>query len=76
MLITHQQKGNTMTVSLTKTPVSLTKEPNFIRITKAGSDRDGSLADVERVTKSNAVVCYVRGQGYRTYQQGQYEVIG
>ena len=69
MLITHQQKGNTMTVSLTK-------EPKVIRITKAGSDLDGSLAEVERFTKANAVVCYVQGEGYRTYQQGQYEVIG
>lgn len=69
MLITHQQKGNTMTVSLTK-------EPKAIRITKAGSDLCGNLAEVERITKTGAVVCYVNGEGYRTYQQGQYEVIG
>lgn len=69
MLITHQQKGNTMTVSLTK-------EPKVIRITKAGSDLCDNLAEVERITKTGAVVCYVSGEGYRTYQQGQYEVIG
>lgn len=69
MLITHQQKGNTMTVSLTKTP-------EVIRITKAGSDLCGDIAEVERVTKTGAVVCYVKDEGYRTYQQGQYEVIG
>lgn len=69
MLITHQQKGNTMTVSLTK-------EPKVIRITKAGSDLCDNLAEVERITKTGAVVCYVKGEGYRTYQQGQYEVIG
>jgi hypothetical protein len=68
MLITHQQKGKKMTVSLTKTPT-------VIRITKAFSDLDGRLAEVERVTKSGAVVCYVENEGYRTYQQGQYEVI-
>jgi len=69
MLITHQQKGKTMTVSLTKTP-------EVIRITKAGSDLCGDIAEVERVTKTGAVVCYVKDEGYRTYQQGQYEVIG
>jgi hypothetical protein len=69
MLITHQQKGNTMTVSLTKTP-------EVIRITKVGSDLCGDIAEVERVTKTGAVVCYVKDEGYRTYQQGQYEVIG
>ena len=69
MLITHQQKGNTMTEVLTKTPEA-------IRITKADSDLCGNLAEVERITKTGAVVCYVKGEGYRTYQQGQYEVIG
>lgn len=60
-----------MTVSLTKT-----KTPEVIRITKAGSDLCGDIAEVERVTKTGAVVCYVKDEGYRTYQQGQYEVIG
>lgn len=69
MLITHQQKGNTMTEVLTKAPEA-------IRITKADSDLCGNLAEVERITKTGAVVCYVKGEGYRTYQQGQYEVIG
>ncbi len=69
MLITHQQKGKTMTVSLAKAP-------EVIRITKADSDLCGNLAEVERITKTGAVVCYVNGEGYRTYQQGQYEVIG
>jgi len=54
----------------------LTKTPEAIRITKAGSDLYGNLAEVERITKTGAVVCYVKGEGYRTYQQGQYEVIG
>jgi len=55
----------------------LTEEvPVAIRITKAGSDLCGNLAEVERITKTGAVVCYVKGEGYRTYQQGQYEVIG
>ena len=68
MLITHQQKGNTMTVSLTKTP-------EVIRITKPSSDLFTEIAEVERVTKTGAVVCYVKGEGYRTYQQGQYEIV-
>ena len=55
MLITHQQKGNTMTVSLTKTP-------KVVRITKAGSDLCGDIAEVERVTKTGAVVCYVKDE--------------
>ena len=70
MLITHQQKGNTMTVSLTKT-----KTPEVIRITKPSSDLFTEIAEVERVTKTGAVVCYVKDEGYRTYQQGEYEVI-
>ena len=68
MLITHQQKGNTMTVSLTKTP-------EVIRITKPSSDLFTEIAEVERVTKTGAVVCYVKGEGYRTYQQGEYEIV-
>ena len=56
--------------------VSLTKTPEAIRITKADSDLYGNLAEVERITKTGAVVCYVKGEGYRTYQLGQYEVIG
>lgn len=69
MLITHQQKGNTMTVSLTKTP-------EVIRITKSSSDLCDEIAEVHRVTKKGAVVCYVKDEGYRTYQEGEYEVIG
>ena len=68
MLITHQQKGNKMTVSLTKTP-------EVIRITKSSSDLCDEIAEVHRVTKRGAVVCYVKDEGYRTYQEGEYEVI-
>ena len=64
-----------MTVSLTKTPVSLTKTPEVIRITKPSSDLFTDIAEVERVTKTGAVVCYVKGEGYRTYQQGEYEIV-
>jgi len=56
--------------------VSLAKTPEVIRITKSSSDLCDEIAEVERVTKAGAVVCYVKGEGYRTYQQGQYEVIG
>jgi len=56
--------------------VSLTKTPEVIRITKPSSDLFTEIAEVERVTKTGAVVCYVKDEGYRTYQQGQYEVIG
>jgi hypothetical protein len=31
--------------------------------------------DVHRVTPKNAVVCDVPNQGWRTYQEGEYEVI-
>ena len=55
--------------------VSLTKTPEVIRIAKAGSDLNGVLAEVERVTKNEAIVCYVENEGFRTYQQGEYEVI-
>lgn len=56
--------------------VSLAKTPEVIRITKPSSDLFNDIAEVERVTKTGAVVCYVKGEGYRTYQQGQYEVVG
>ena len=68
MLITHQQKGNTMTVSLTK-------EAKVVRVTKDTSEFAGFNLEVERVTPRNAVVCYVPNQGYRTYQQGEYEIV-
>ena len=55
--------------------VSLTKTPEVIRITKPSSDLFTEIAEVERVTKTGAVVCYVKGEGYRTYQQGQYEIV-
>ena len=55
--------------------VSLTKTPEVIRITKPSSDLFTEIAEVERVTKTGAVVCYVKGEGYRTYQQGEYEIV-
>lgn len=55
--------------------VSLTKTPEVIRITKPSSDLFTEIAEVERVTKAGAVVCYVKGEGYRTYQQGEYEIV-
>ena len=55
--------------------VSLTETPEVIRIIKEDSDLFGVLAEVERVTKNESIVCYVQNQGYRTYQQGEYEVI-
>ena len=55
--------------------VSLTKEPRVVRVTKRGSTYEGFNLDVERVTPKNAVVCHIPDEGYRTYQQNEYEVI-
>lgn len=55
--------------------VSLAKAPQVIRITKDSSDLCGEIAEAHRVTKTGAVVCYVKDEGYRTYQKGEYEVI-
>ena len=55
--------------------VSLAKTPEVIRITKPSSDLFTEIAEVHRVTNKGAVVCYVKDEGYRTYQEGEYEVI-
>jgi hypothetical protein len=55
--------------------VSLAKAPQVIKVTKETSDLYDYNLDVHRVTPKNAVVCDVPNQGWRTYQEGEYEVI-